>query len=325
MAESEDRDGFLDGFFRAGEVREVLGMRLVCDTERAKRTFPEHNRRSLARIFVEEPGTLAESIGFTDLAAGDALWKFRDDVARFRGMGIGSTAALVTGIVERHHPCARTGLCFVLGSNRSGRPPHGWTACRSIMLPDSLVGDLRALAGELRAHAAKRKLLISRARGHHERGPYLLHVLLRRFGRRRFVHDGRKMTPVVDLPVHEQYRWLLAFELGRIAPCDIVIAAEGGRVRFESLGGDGGRKARDIANAMAPYHFGSARWLIRALRTWAQSSARRPIPLELEAGSINLRVRILPRWRARVTMTAAAQDGASQSCLGRCECSTASQ
>jgi len=134
---------------------------------------------------------------------------FRDDVARFRTMYFQNPAEFVAGIVQRHHPRALTGLSFVFGSDRPGLPPSGWTGCPSVLVPETQIKDLCTLANELRGHARMKKLLFPRSRRQHERGPYCLHVLRRRLGRRTFLHDDRRMIAIVDLPVHEQYGFIL--------------------------------------------------------------------------------------------------------------------
>jgi hypothetical protein len=54
-------EAYLRGFFEPGEVREVLGMRLVNDPERAERVFPEYRAGRRPRVFLKGPGPFAEA------------------------------------------------------------------------------------------------------------------------------------------------------------------------------------------------------------------------------------------------------------------------
>jgi len=291
-------EAYLRGFFAPGEVREVLGMRLVNDPERGMRTFPEHRARTRPRVFVEDPGPLAESMGLKDLTKGDALWTFSDDIARFRLMHIDSIATFVAGAAQRHHPRASTGLCFVYGSTRGDGAEIGWTGCRSIQVPGAEIERLGALAQSLRAHAAGHGIPLERSREHYGRGPYWLHVLRRRFGRRTFEKDGITHNVLADHPVHEQFFSMLLHAFSRIAPCEVEVAGEGRRLTFSPGGTSDEAPAREIKDAMAPYQLGSARWLFRKLR---KMSHRGKCSIRLSArsgGEMLLDIKPLGRERA---------------------------
>ncbi|MHC4200372.1 MAG: hypothetical protein ACYSU0_10295 [Planctomycetota bacterium] len=294
---------YLRGFFEPGEVREVLGMRLVNDPERAERVFPEYRAGRQPRVFVEDPGPSAEAPD--SVLPGDAAWLLRGDsvVARYHDIFLPNVASLVVGIVDMHHPRLPRYVTICSGGERlgDGASFNGTFGVKLRYSRKQLAG-LRAVRDALVGNAARRRLTLVRAekRYNREDGPYWRQILLRR--------AAAIACRVLGL---QQY-WCsrLLHEFCCAAPWDVVVAWEGEGLRYEPVGPDGEGKARRIARAMRPYEHGSGRWFLWLLRKWAKRSVTRPLDYRVYERHFDLRVRMLPRWRAHVTVTEREPDGA---------------
>ncbi len=257
---------FLRGFFVPGESRQVLGVTLVNDPRRGDVVFPAHTASLRPRVFVDDPGDRAEALGLTDLAAGDALWLFGDDTARFRLLGIDSIATFVVGACARHCPSSPSPICFVFGDGMGRDERTGRTACRSIQMSMAEAQDLGELAEALITHAARKRFSLGRSRRHYEGAPYWFHVLRRWIlTRRTRIREGNGYrVPDASLPVHRQYLHILLRELSTSGPLSMEIAAEGDHLAFRSP--EHPKESGALDQEMRHRQLGSAKWFFGDLR-----------------------------------------------------------
>ena len=257
-------------------------MTLVNDPARGDATFGGHPPALRPRVFVEDPGARADALGLNGIAAGDSLWHFNDDIARFRGLYVDSAATFASGCFARYAPGARSNFCFVYGGDRSGGCTTGRTACRGLTLLPTEAAELASLAEAVDAYATRNGLRLGRSRRYYEGGPYWMHVIRCRLGAwwTRTKKDGTSLYATARLPVHEQCFHALLNELAGLPPISIEIARDNGRLVYRHT--RNGEAAALLETAMAPYQVGAASWFMRRLRRLTRAghcSIRYPKPM----------------------------------------------